>query len=310
MAAARTGGRRSRGVRPRACVFLLGVVAAAPAGLAAQRVPPLVRPTSSVGFAAPAAPGPRRLAAVGARAGAGTERVSPQELSPPSLLLATASSLAVPGMGQLLLGQRRWTAYAAIELGGWLVHLDRLRRGRRFRASYRDLAWTAARGMPSPRDESDWSYYEAIGSWGRSGAYDVDGARPGIQPETDGESYNGAVWALAQDLYLPERAGPEHPAYARALEYYQSRAIAPGFLWDWAGREDSQVFYRELVHESDEALRTARVVLGGVVANHLFSAVDAFISSRLGHRPPVAAGVDWRATPSGGALEWRIEVRR
>jgi hypothetical protein len=212
-------------------------------------------------------------------------------------------------MGQLLLGQRRWTIYAGAELAGWLVHLDQLRQGRKHRKTYRNLAWVAARGMPQPREEGGWEYYEALGSWNRSGAFDADDGQPGVQPEMDPATYNGAIWELARDLYLPEGAGPGHPAWTRALDYYHGRAIQPAFLWDWSGREEHLMEYRELIDRSDEALRTATVVFGAVVANHLFSAVDAFVSSRLGRPTPVSANVQWRELASGTALEWRVEVR-
>jgi hypothetical protein len=232
-----------------------------------------------------------------------------QEPDVRTAVLATGSSLVLPGMGQLLLGQRRWTVYAGVELAGWLVHLDRLRQGQRFRRTYRDLAWIAARGMAEPREEGDWEYYEAVGSWHRSGAFDADGGQPGVQPEMDPESYNGAIWELARDLYLPEGAGPTHPAWGRALDYYNRRAIQPALLWDWTGREEHLVKYRDLIDKSDEALRTATVVFGAVVANHLFSAVDAFVSSRLGRASPVSATVQWHELAAGTALEWSVEVR-
>ena len=88
------------------------------------------------------------------------------------------------------------------------------------------------------------------------------------------------------------------------------RAIQPGFLWDWTGREENLELYRDLIDESDEALRTATVVFGAVVANHLFSAVDAFVSSRLGRAAPVAASAEWREIPAGTAIEWSVRVRR
>jgi hypothetical protein len=234
----------------------------------------------------------------------------PQEQPRVAPLLATGSSLVVPGVGQLMLGQRRWTAYAGVELAGWLVHLDRLRRGRHDRVLYRDLAWAAARGTPNPREESDWAYYEAMGNWVRSGHFDLDEVRGGVQPESDPSSYNGALWSLARDLYLPEGGEPSSPGYAKALAYYEQRAIQPQFVWDWGGRDDSMAMYRDLIHQSDEALRTATVVLGAVVANHLFSAVDAFVSSRLRGAAPARASVAWWPTDDGARLEWRVEVLR
>ena len=131
----------------------------------------------------------------------------------------------------------------------------------------------------------------------------------GLQPETSADTYNGEIWELARDLYLPEGAGPTHPAYARALDYYRARAIQPGFLWDWSGREESLQLYRNLIDESDEALRTATVVFGAVVANHLFSAVDAFVSSRLGRTAPVSASALWRELPAGAVLEWSVRIQ-
>ena len=66
--------------------------------------------------------------------------------------------------------------------------------------------------------------------------------------------------------------------------------------------------YKALIDRSDEALRTATIVLGAVVANHLFSAADAFVSARLA-RAPVSAATALRAVPGGLAMEWRIELR-
>jgi hypothetical protein len=175
---------------------------------------------------------------------------------------------------------------------------------------YRDLAWAAARGTPNPREEGDWAYYEAMGNWVRSGHFDLDDVHGGVQPETDATSYNGALWSLARDLYLPDGGDPSSPGYAKALAYYEQRAIHPPLVWDWGGRDDSMAMYRDLIHQSDEALRTATVVLGAVVANHLFSAVDAFVSSRIRSEAPARASVAWWPTSDGARLEWRVEVPR
>ena len=74
---------------------------------------------------------------------------------------SAAASLILPGSGQLLLGQRRWAVYAAVEAIGWLVHLEAGRSGRQLRTEYRDLAWHAARSAaPEPRRDGDWEYYD------------------------------------------------------------------------------------------------------------------------------------------------------
>ena len=131
--------------------------------------------------AADTLPAPSRIGPRRALDGA----VTPPQVALSSPALATSASLILPGMGQLLMGKRRWAVYAGIELAGWIVHLDRLRAGRRLRQSYRDVAWAVARGMPEPRREGNWEYYETMGAWLRSGSWDADEARDGLQPESD-----------------------------------------------------------------------------------------------------------------------------
>ena len=224
--------------------------------------------------------------------------------------VATIASLVLPGTGQLLLGQRRWPLYAGLDLAAWLVYLDRGRTGRELRREYRELAWTVARvGSPEPRRDGDWEYYERLVSWPRSGAWDTDSERAGVQPETDPSSFNGSVWALARDLYLADGGGEEDPAYARALEFYRKRASPPDFLWDWTGDEADLRRYAELIDWSDEALRLATIVVGAVVANHLFSAVDAFVSSRLSAAETVSVTSNVRARGGGHTLEWQVQLR-
>lgn len=159
-----------------------------------------------------------------------------------------------------------------------------------------------------PREDGDWEYYERMGSWIRSGAFDADPAREGVQPETDLESFNGATWVLAQDLYLTQGAHEGDPSWAKAVAYYEARAYPTELTWDWRGKEASLIEYRNLIEGSDEALRTATVVLGAVVANHLFSAVDAYVTSQGG--PAMTAGAALVASPGGApTLQWTIEVR-
>ena len=68
---------------------------------------------------------------------------------------APLRSLAVPGWGQLELGQRRGWAYLALEAAGWAVFINRHRRGASLRDDYRDLAWTAGRLQNGARVDGD-----------------------------------------------------------------------------------------------------------------------------------------------------------
>lgn len=233
------------------------------------------------------------------------------ELSTTSTGVVTAASLLLPGTGQLLLGKMRWPAYAALEAIGWFVHLERHREGRRLRNEYRELAWLAARaGAAEPRVDGDWKYYESLEQWSTSGRWDADPARAGLQPESDPRTFNGAVWTLARDLYLPEESAQDTEAYARALEFYRERAYPPELLWDWTAEEASLRRYRELIDRSDAALRTATVVLGAVVANHLFSAADAFVAARLSGAFSLSTATVLGRGPSGPVFEWRLELRQ
>ncbi len=260
-----------------------------------------------VDLAAQASLGPRRDIVWSAASSAPAP--APIDFPGVSTGIVTAASLALPGTGQLLLRQKRFAVYAGFEFAGWLVHLDQRRYGHQLRNQYFDLAWMVARsGGPQPRREGDWEYYERLGSWERSGRFDADPARSGVQPEQDVESFNGATWALARDIFLTEGAGAGDPSYAKAIAYYESRAYPTELAWDWANQETSLLHYRSLITESDEALRTATVVLGAVVANHLFSAVDAFVSSHV-TSSPVSAGVGLRAFPTGLALAWTVGIR-
>lgn len=194
----------------------------------------------------------------------------------------TLLSLALPGAGQLREGEGRGWGYLALEAAAWTVWIERRHRGGELRTRYRDLAWAEGRIRNGPRVDGDFPYYEALSTWTRSGAFDADPSIPGVQPETDPATYNGSIWSLAQGLFLPPGASnPENEARRRALEYYRERAYGETFLWDWSGRPEAQSRLSHLIEESDDRFRQATVVLGAVLANHLASAVDAYLTTSL-----------------------------
>jgi len=67
----------------------------------------------------------------------------------------------------------------------------------------------------------------------------------------------------------------------RAVQFYQDHAVGPGFVWSWRNKPLEQDVFRETIRRSDDAFRTAQNVVGVLLANHVASAVDALISSRL-----------------------------
>lgn len=202
--------------------------------------------------------------------------------SPTTGLGAGLLSLAVPGAGQYRLGQSRSWAYLALEVAAWTVQLSQEAEGRRLRNQYHDLAWNAARFHTMPRREGTWAYYEVLIHWTRSGAYDANPTEAGTQPEPDPSTYNGSVWLLAREIYFPpgQTPSPGSPAYQEALAYYEARAYGPAFLWDWSSSPGEQQKYARLINRSDSGFRRATIALGAVFANHLISAIDAYISGR------------------------------
>ncbi len=196
-------------------------------------------------------------------------------------------SLGLPGLGQRLLGQGRWTAYMAAEVWAWLQYSSRRREGEDLQREYRDLAWMVARRVSSgPRQDGPWEYYEALTKYRSSGAFDSDPLTPGIQPEEEEGTFNGSIWALANDIFLPEDSDtpldPDSEQYRRALEYYASRAYPASLAWDWGGTPLHQAEFINLIRSSDEKLRRSTAMIGVILANHLLSSIDALVSGRLG----------------------------
>jgi len=228
------------------------------------------------------------------------ERVSPGR--------ATLYSAVLPGAGQHLLDQPRKWAYLALEAAGWLFYLDRRSAGGELKAAYRDFAWEEARIQSGPRVDGDFDYYETLTKWGRSGAFDADPGSAGVQPEDDPSTFNGSIWSLATGLFLPggPSTPPSDPQYERALEYYESRGYDTDFLWDWTGTGGAQDEYAGLISESDERYRQATNVVGAIIANHVVSAVDAYLSAR-GVPTPSEIRVAPGLGPSGS--RWHADVR-
>jgi hypothetical protein len=198
----------------------------------------------------------------------------------------TLLSAVVPGTGQLTLGQRRGWIYLALEAVAWGLYVNRRSAGADGRDAYRDFAWQEARLRDHPRVEGPFDYYETMSKWDRSGAFDVDPEGSGVQPESDVTTYNGTIWNRATGIFVPGDDPPEvDPGYQRALAYYSDRAYGPEFLWDWRGDEAVRETYADMITTSDDHFRQATNVLGVIIANHLVSAVDAFLSARgLGSR--------------------------
>jgi hypothetical protein len=195
------------------------------------------------------------------------------------------ASLLVPGAGQFLGGQDRGVVYLAAEVFFLGRALALGRQGRRERAYFQTLAFDVARSQfTTVRRDGPWEYYEAMGRYVESGAYNLAGSA-GFAPETDTLTFNGAMWLLARRNYLenPDSIpATTSPAYQAALAFYKSRAVSDAYRWSWKDARLEMDVYRAAIHDSDEGYRQATNYLGAILANHLVSVVDAFISTRLG----------------------------
>ncbi len=303
--------RAVRPVAPLAGTLAMLALAASAQGQVRRSVPRIPEPAPPAGLSAlRAAPGERAFPA-------------PDSLSAPRLLgrrlppgaLAPAAFLAsalVPGAGQYLLSQDRWVPYLAGELFGWWEYRRHRRAGRSFERQYRDLAWKVARRVSvGVRHDSVFEYYETIEHWPASGSYDADPRQPGIDPETDTTTFNGQQWLLAKRLFFGDVARPPGSIqYQQALAYYEANAIPAGYAWAWGDNLLEQRSFGELIHRGDDHFRAASRVLGLILANHVLSAVDGFISARIRAAQPTAPRIriEHGFEPLGPGFRYTAEV--
>ena len=205
--------------------------------------------------------------------------------------------------------QDRGAVYLATEiyLVSRFIQLDRdaSREADRFQS----LAYNIARSAFSPtRRDTVFEYYEQMERFTESGRYDADPG-PAFLPEADAHTYNGSVWLLARKTFWedPDVApDPTDPAYWRALQFYQARAVGPGFQWSWRDHSLEHEVFRETIRRSDDGFRRAQNQVGLLLANHVVSAVDALISSRLAAVTRRAAGFQTTLGPRSARVQISI----
>lgn len=217
------------------------------------------------------------------------------------------ASLLLPGTGQFLAGQDRGIVYAAAELFVLFRYFRFDHEGDRAAEAFRRLAFEAARTpFSSVRRDTVFEYYEQMQRFTNSGEFDEDPGA-GFIPEADPSTYNGSVWLLARRTFWQDPDSLPNPTsleYQRALEFYRGRAVGPDYRWSWRNAGLEQQVFRETIRRSDRAFRRAQVQVGLLLANHVVSAVDALISSRLvaaARRPAelrTSIGPDGRASVS------------
>ncbi len=243
------------------------------------------------------AQGDGRLAYVSSPSLVVPEASSGVSVDPIPKWMIPVSSALIPGTGQLLTGSDRGILYLAAEvflvLRLWSLERER----RRERDAFQELAFSVARAQfrPSRRD-TVFEYYEVMQSYIESGPFSTSSGLE-ISPPGDEATYNGHLWQLAKETFIPDQEMPPDPnsdEYRRALDFYTSRAIGANFQWSWRDAGLERDLFTQSIGRSDDAFRMATQYLGLVLVNHLVSTIDAFVTQRLGRQTSfqttVAAG--------------------
>jgi len=205
---------------------------------------------------------------------------------PDSAWWVPLSSAIVPGSGQVRLGQSRFIAYLAVETWSVVGYLNAEAAARHERTRYLTLARDVARAFVLGNDRvGNWNYYESMEKHVESGVFDRTPGTGAFSPETDTATFNGAVWLRARQLSRwadpnvePPRTSPE---YSAAVAYYAQHAVTDAFRWTWRNAQLEWDAYRQSIRRRNDASREAGHYLGILAANHVLSAVDAFITIRL-----------------------------
>lgn len=195
-----------------------------------------------------------------------------------------AASAILPGSGQAILGANRALPYLAVEAFAWTSYVRNAGNYRRHRDGYRDLASQVARAAFSTvRPNGTFEYYERMTHYPEAGRYDLS-AGGGLEPETDSTTFNGAVWLLARRTYWADPANPPDSTsgeWMRAVAFYRARAYDQLYRWSWTHAPLQYSAFIGLISESNDANRRALQDLGVIIANHVLSTVDAYITVRL-----------------------------
>jgi hypothetical protein len=195
-----------------------------------------------------------------------------------------AASAVLPGAGQARLGQDRFVGYMAVEGFLWVRYLTDRRAGIDARNAYRDMALRVSRAaFPGEKPTGNFEYYERMEHWIASGVYDGDPGA-GFAPEVDTTTFNGKMWSIARKTYWSDPKTPPpigSAPYEAALRFYRQNAVTPEFQWSWRNAPLHQDVYRRNVRASNDGFRHAAQDIGAVIANHVLSTVDAYISLRL-----------------------------
>jgi hypothetical protein len=131
-----------------------------------------------------------------------------------------------------------------------------------------------------------------------------------IQPEPDTTTYNGSVWLLARETYWEDPNVPPDPgsaAYTKAVQFYAQRAVSPQYRWSWRDAQLEQDLFRRTISRSNDYYRRAAQDVAVVIANHVLSTVDSYVTVRLRSRR--GAGPGRGPLPNDGNSGYDLTLR-
>jgi hypothetical protein len=204
-----------------------------------------------------------------------------------------AASAALPGTGQAMLGLDRFIPYAAFEAYEWSQFAAHSRESSLLRSDYRNLSARVARSaFTIVFAVGNWDYYERMEHFIDSGVFEVT---PGgaLDPEPDTTTYNGSVWLLARRTYWRDVNTPPDTSsreWKLAADFYVRRAYGEAFRWSWRNAQLEYDEYHRLIRRSNDSNRKSLQDLGAILANHVFSTVDAYVTVRIRRRPVPGVG--------------------
>jgi hypothetical protein len=278
-------------------VALVGLLAA-PATLAAQQLPERVltrSPAPMAGDLPACGPAGPEFSAVRCDARPSSIPSLPDRSAStqPASLWSVIASAALPGSGQAMLRVERFVPYLAFEAYTWIQYRAHSREYRRHRNAYQELSSRVARApFTIVFPQGDFEYYERMQHFLESGRLEVV-AGGVLDPEPDTTTFNGSVWLLARRTYWsdvnvePDSASRE---WKQAAEFYRRRAYDQPYRWSWTRSPLEFDEFRRLIRRTNDSNRKSLQDLGAIIANHMLSAVDAYVTVRLRRRPTQEAG--------------------
>ena len=159
---------------------------------------------------------------------------------------------------------------------------DRQAFGERFRQRFADPAFEAERPALERIEEIAWQGYSQSRKSPRTRPAGAGFAEPDYELSEDWLQTRDRLHR-AQERWADPATPPDTTSteWMRAVAFYRSRAYDQLYRWSWSQAPVEYSEFKGLIRESNDANRRALQDLGVIIANHVLSTVDAYITVRL-----------------------------